>query len=117
MAARLVEEIADGRTERAGQDEGDPEQQHARHVAPEIQAREHCQPDGEDQCAALVAEPRRIRHPVAKRGSESLRKGDRGPVEGFDLRGLTVSTEIVPSDQYQRASEASTQPSNSDEPP
>jgi hypothetical protein len=28
MAARLVEEIADGRTERPGQDEGDPEQQH-----------------------------------------------------------------------------------------
>jgi hypothetical protein len=44
--------------------------------------------DGEHQRAALIAKSAGIGDPIAKRGAECLRDGDRGPIKRFDLRRL-----------------------------
>jgi hypothetical protein len=77
VSARLVQEIADCRAERARQDEGRPEQSRARHVREEIQRRDDCEAGGEDERAAAIAEPGRGREKIAERGAERLRKQDR----------------------------------------
>ncbi len=82
----LVEEVADGGAQRARQDEGGPEQRHARQAGPVIEHDDHRKRGGEHQRAAFVAEPGRIRHPVAKRRAERLRQRDGRPVEGLGLR-------------------------------
>src|SRR5215469_14726059 len=80
----LIEEIADGGAERARQDEGRPEQEHARDIGPKIKRGDDGEPDSKDERAAFVAEAAVIGEPIAERGAERLRQGDGGPVEGLD---------------------------------
>src|SRR4051812_49338357 len=54
---RLVEQVADGGTERSRQDERRPEEQHMRDPGPEIEHEDNCQHAAEDQRAGLVAKP------------------------------------------------------------
>ena len=56
IVQRLVQEIAQGRTQGAGQDECHPEQDHARGAGPEIQCRNHRQRRAEHHRTAQVAE-------------------------------------------------------------
>src|ERR1700704_5812205 len=84
---RLVEKVADGRTQGAREDEGTPEQQRARNVREEVRRRDDRQPGTENQRAALVAQST-IGHPVAECRSQGLREQDGDPVEHLDLRRI-----------------------------
>ena len=105
MRDRLVEEIADHRTQRAGQDEGRPEQQrlgNARGVVRQCDQRERA---AENARGPKVAE-RSVRHPVAQRSAQRLREGDRDPVEQLRLAGMdrgrrNPAERAVPGDQRQ----------------
>ena len=85
MIKWLVEEIADGGAERAGQDEGRPEQQHTGHLRPEIEPGDNRERRAEETCSAKEAKPGIVRHPVAQRRAKRLRERDRHPVERLDL--------------------------------
>ena len=108
---RLVEEISDGSAERSRQDERAPEQQRAGNAGEEICCCDH------NQRAAFVAKPVGIRYPVAERGTQRLRKQDRGPVNISILGEATVCTEIEPACQYQTPSEAIRQANRTSNPP
>src|ERR1700729_2040963 len=82
----LVEPIAESGAKRTRQNERTPEQQRSGDAGPEISCCDSRKSGGEYQRPAFVAEPVCIRHPVAKRGAERLRKQDRCPIEGLDLR-------------------------------
>src|SRR5580704_7009070 len=75
VADGLVEEVADGGAERPRQDEGRPEQRHARHAGPEIQCRDDRKRGAEYQCAAFIAETASVGDPVTERGAQRLREG------------------------------------------
>ena len=76
IAHRLVEEVADGSAERPCEDEGRPENQHARDVRPQVKPDDCGQPRGEHDRAAFVAEATGTGQPVTERGAERLREGD-----------------------------------------
>src|SRR5205823_1900591 len=75
-----IEEITDGSAERSRQDERAPEQQRAGNAGEEICCCDH------NQRAAFVAKPVGIRYPVAERGTQRLRKQDRGRIKHFNSR-------------------------------
>jgi len=52
LAHRLIEEVADRGAERAREDEGCPEQEHPRHIRPDVKRNDHGEPGGEDEGAA-----------------------------------------------------------------
>ena len=83
----------------------------------EICGGDDCQTGGEDDGAALIAEPVRVGHPVAQRGAERLREQDRYPIEYLDPGVATVLTVTDPSDQRQMASEAISPANRIDDPP
>src|ERR1700733_767829 len=83
---RLVEPITERGAKRARQNEGGPEQQGSGNAGREIGRRENRKTGGKYQRAALVAEPVGVGHPVAQRRAKRLRKQDRYPIEGLDLR-------------------------------
>jgi hypothetical protein len=84
LVERFIEEVAQRGTERARQNERGPEQQRSRNIGPEIRRSDHGKPGREYQRAALITEPVGIRHPVAKRSPQRLRKQDRHPIERLD---------------------------------
>jgi hypothetical protein len=55
VASRLIQEIADGGAEWPRQDEGGPEQKHARQIGAEIRRRENGKGGGEEDRTAVVA--------------------------------------------------------------
>src|SRR5690242_69227 len=71
LVERLVDEVADRRTEWPCENERGPEQEHPGYVGPEIGCRQCCQSRPEDEGSALITEAC-IGNPIAKCGSESL---------------------------------------------
>src|ERR1051326_3070922 len=68
---RLIEEIADGGAERAGEDERRPEERRGRDACAVIGDGDQDEQRTEEQRAATVAKPR-VRSPVAERSTEGL---------------------------------------------
>jgi sugar phosphate permease len=94
---RLVEEVADRRAERPGQDESSPEQGRARDTGAVDQDHHQRQARREQHRTAAIAESPAavgVRHPVAERGAERLREQDREPVEQLGL------ARVEPLDRY-----------------
>ena len=83
---RLVKKVTDSGAEWPCQDECRPEQKHARNVRPIVKGSKHCEPGGEDQSATFIAEASSIGDPIAERGAQRLREGNRCPVERLDPR-------------------------------
>ena len=100
----VCREIPDRCTERTGENKCRPEQQDVRHIGPKVERGEHRKSCGKNESATTEAKTAGIRHPIAERGTQCLRKCDGGPVERLRLRVFTASTEIVPCDRYQRPS-------------
>src|ERR1700675_2576655 len=78
---RLVEEGADGRAQRPGQNKFRPDQRYPGYVGPEISSRDNRQCGPKNQRSAFVSKARRVGHPVTKRSSQGLRKSDRSPIK------------------------------------
>src|SRR5690348_9264954 len=82
LVDRLVEKVADGRAERASEDESGPEQEDPADLATsEIEDREDQEPCAEYERAAAIAEAPSsfagcVSRPVAERGAERLRESD-----------------------------------------
>jgi hypothetical protein len=68
----LVQEVADGRAQRPGEDECRPEQRYPGYVGPEISSRDNRQCGAKDWRSAFVSEAARIGYPVTKRCSQGL---------------------------------------------
>ena len=83
---RLVEEIADGRSQRTRQDEGRPEEEDVGQLREIVERRQKSEAGPEEERSSAVTE-RGVRDPVSKRRSERLRKGDRDPIES-SARGV-----------------------------
>src|SRR5258707_12316254 len=81
----LVEQIAQGGTERSSEDKSGPEEQSARNVRKEISGGYQRQPCAEYEGTPFIAKPVCVGHPVAERGSQGLGKQDRSPIEHLDL--------------------------------
>src|SRR6476620_10887442 len=66
MVQWLVEEIAQGSSQGPRQNEGGPEQPHARHLRPVIERSSNRQSSAEHQRSALVSQAACVGDPVAK---------------------------------------------------
>src|SRR6185436_6982469 len=62
----FVEEVSDDSAQRAGENEGRPEQLGVRNLRPKIGGRNQSQEYAEEECAAGVAQPCRVSGPVAE---------------------------------------------------
>jgi len=86
MVNGLIEQIAQGGTERSREDKSSPEEQSARDVRKEISGGYQRQPSAEYEGTAFIAKPVCVGHPVAERRSQGLGEQDRSPIEHLDLR-------------------------------
>ena len=82
----LVEQIAQGGTERAREDKSGPEKESPRNVRKEISGGYQREPCAEYEGTTFIAEPVCVGHPVAERRSQGLGEQDRSPIEHLDLR-------------------------------
>ena len=117
VGERLVEKIAERRTERPRQNKGRPKEENSRGARREIKKRENREAYCERRCAAEIAEPGRIGHPIAERRTERLRKGNRRPIKGFRFRRRYRLDGDRAERWCQSASTPTTQANRSAEPP
>jgi hypothetical protein len=87
---RLSQDIAQRRAERAGEDEGRPEQERMRHPDAKIRSGDDCQRSSERECTAFVAEPRAVRDEIAESGTEGVGEENCEPIKRFSTAGGDV---------------------------
>jgi len=85
MVMGLIEEVADHGAQRAGEDEGRPEEQSARDGGLPIKKRQKDQQTAENRSAPQITEIHGVGAPIPKSRSEGLGTHDCDPVEEFSL--------------------------------